>query len=281
MTAPKPQAPAAAPKVASATSTPKRRSPPRVDPQPVAPQPAEVQASPAQPDPASPEPAPATTPKPWPNSGTGGDAAVSAAPEPPVTLPPAAESAPPEGVEELKAADQILEELIVPTDAVLGLQLQTTISSARAQVEDPVEARVTRDVRVGDRVAIPAGTRVLGSVLQVGLGGKVKERASLAVGFHTLVLSDSTRLSISTEAIYREGESPANKSAARIGGAAVGGAILGAILGGGKGAAIGGAIGAAGGTGAVMSGERLPVMLPSGTLLTVRILSPVAVTVQK
>ena len=45
----------------------------------------------------------------------------------------------------------------------------------------------------------------------------------------------------------REGESPTQASAAKIGGAAIGGAILGAILGGGKGAAIGGAIGAAAG----------------------------------
>ncbi len=278
--APKPQA-AAPSKAAPAATSPKRRSTPRTDAQPTAPQPAEVPVAPVAPDPASPEPASTAAPKPWPNAGAVGSAAQPATEETTVTPPPALESTPIAAVEELKAADQILEELVVPTDAVLGLQLQTTISSARAQVEDPVEARVTRDVRVGDRVAIPAGTRVLGSVLQVDRGGKVKERASLAIGFHTLVLADATRLSISTDAIYREGESPANKSAAKIGGAAVGGAILGAILGGGKGAAIGGAIGAAGGTSAVMAGERFPVTLPSGTLLTVRILSPVVVTAQK
>jgi hypothetical protein len=41
---------------------------------------------------------------------------------------------------------------------------------------------------------------------------------------------------INTETIYREGESPARESAAKIGGAAVGGAVLGAIFGGKKGA---------------------------------------------
>jgi outer membrane lipoprotein SlyB len=96
-----------------------------------------------------------------------------------------------------------------------------------------------------------------------------------------VVLADSTRLAINTEAIYREGESPASKSAAKIGGAAVGGAILGAIIGGGKGAAIGSTIGAAGGTTAVMTGDRATVALPAGTLLTVRMLAPVTVTVEK
>src|SRR5438132_1088589 len=50
-------------------------------------------------------------------------------------------------------------DLVVSTDSVLGLQMETSVSSERARVEDEVVARVTRDVRVGDRVAIPAGAR--------------------------------------------------------------------------------------------------------------------------
>jgi hypothetical protein len=176
---------------------------------------------------------------------------------------------------------QTFRELTVPADAVLGLQLETPLSSERAQMEDRVDAKVTRDVRVGDRVAIPAGTRVIGSVVRVARGGKVKERASLSVKFHTIVLSDSTELAITTDIVSRESGSFASKSAAKIGGAAVGGAILGGILGGGRGAAIGGSLGAAGGATAVMAGDRAAVVLPSGTLLTVRMLSPITVNVEK
>ena len=35
-------------------------------------------------------------------------------------------------------------------DSVIGLQTETPISSEHARVEDRVEARVTRDVKVGD-----------------------------------------------------------------------------------------------------------------------------------
>ena len=63
-------------------------------------------------------------------------------------------------------------ELVVPADAVMGLQLETTVSSDRAKVEDAVEARVTRDVRVGGRVAITAGSLVQGTVTEVVRGGK-------------------------------------------------------------------------------------------------------------
>ena len=173
------------------------------------------------------------------------------------------------------------EELVVSSDSVIGLQTENRISSETARVEDRVEARVTRDVKVGDRVAIPAGSRAIGSVMQVERGGKFKERARLGIRFHTLVLADGTRLPISTETIYRDGDAPGNGSAAKVGGAAVGGAILGAILGGAEGAAIGGTAGAGAGTAAVMAGDRSAATLPAGTSMTVRILSPVTVTTEK
>ena len=173
------------------------------------------------------------------------------------------------------------EELVVSADSVIGLQTENRLSSDTARVEDRVDAKVTRDVKVGDRVAIPAGSRALGSVMQVERGGKFKERARLGIRFHTLVLADGTRIPISTETIYREGEAPGNSSAAKVGGGAVGGAILGAILGGAKGAAIGATAGAGGGTAAVMAGDRSTVVVPPGTPMTVRILSPVTVTTEK
>jgi hypothetical protein len=159
--------------------------------------------------------------------------------------------------------------------------MDTSLSSERARVEDRVEARVTRDVFVDGRVAIPAGTRVIGAVTMVERGGKIKERARLGVRFHTLVLADNTELPIRTESIMREGEAPGRESSAKIGGAAVGGAILGAIIGGGKGAVIGGATGAAGGTAAVMAGDRNAATLTAGTVLTARLTEPVTVEVEK
>ena len=172
-------------------------------------------------------------------------------------------------------------DVTVPSDAVLGLQIERTVSSELARIEDKVDARVTRDVRVSDRVAIPAGSTVRGSVTEVDRGGRVKGKARLAIRFHTIVLADGTQVALKTDAVVREGQSPGGESAAKVGGAAIGGAILGAILGGGKGAAIGGAVGAAGGTAAAMTNDRSPATLPAGTTVTVRMQAPVTVTVQK
>lgn len=174
-----------------------------------------------------------------------------------------------------------LEEVTVPRDSVVGVQFETTVSSETAALEDTVEARVTREVRAGGRVAIPAGSRMIGAVTLVERGGRFKERARVAVRFHTLVLPDGTRESAPTDTIFREGSSPTNESAAKVGGAAVGGALLGAILGGGRGAAIGGSIGAAGGTAAVMAGERNAAILAAGATVTVRLQAPVTITVDR
>jgi hypothetical protein len=171
-----------------------------------------------------------------------------------------------------------IEELVVTADSVIGLELESTVSSDRAQVEDAVEARVVRDVRVGRRVAIPAGSRALGSVVVAERGGRFKERARLGVRFHTLLLRDGTRLPMTTETIYRYGEAPGDASAKKIGGGAVAGAILGAIVGGAKGAAIGATAGAGGGTAVVMAGERSAATFLSGSEVTARIIAPVTIT---
>jgi hypothetical protein len=173
------------------------------------------------------------------------------------------------------------QELVVAADSVVGLQTETALSSERARVEDRVEARVVRDVRVGGEVAIPAGTRALGTVVAVDRGGKFKERARLGIRFQTLVMADGTRLPITTETIYRFGNPPENTSAAKIGGGAVVGAIIGGIIGGGKGAAIGATTGAGAGTASVATSDRDVAVFPAGAEVTARILSPVTVTVER
>src|SRR5215510_9330359 len=175
----------------------------------------------------------------------------------------------------------VLEELVVAAQSVIGLQMESSVSSERARVEDQVVARVTRDVKVGDRVAIPAGAKANGEVTVVERGGKVRDRARLGVRFTSIVLADGTRVPINTETIYREGDSPGRESSAKIGGGAIGGAIIGGILGGAKGAAIGGSVGAGAGTAAVMAGSRNNAALASGSPVTVRLEEPVTVTVEK
>jgi hypothetical protein len=183
--------------------------------------------------------------------------------------------------EQAPAAIPQFDEVVLPSSSVIGLEIDTPLSSERARIEDRVDARVTRDVVADGRLAIPAGSRAIGAVTVVERGGKVKQSARLGVRFHTLVLPDGRDVPLSTEPVYREGESPAPDSARKIGGAAIGGAILGAIIGGGKGAVIGGATGAAGGSAVVMSGDRHAATLTPGTVVTVRLVAPATIEIER
>jgi len=227
-------------------------------------------------------PAPPPLERAWPSSANAPEPPADAPPALPVESSPVREIVPPsEPVRPPEPPEAVAEELVIAANSVVGLKLESSVSSERAKVEDRVEAHVARDVRVDGKVAIPAGTRALGSVMLVEQGGRFKERARLGIRFHTLVLADGTRLPITTETINRYGDAPGNSSAAKIGGGAVAGAILGAILGGAKGAAVGATAGAGGGTAAVMASDRSEATFPAGTELTARIISPVSVIVEK
>jgi hypothetical protein len=308
VTEPTPTAPAAVEPVRpapAAAATPARREPRSVA-APVRPAPASTSrpapAPASRPEPARREPAPATTPvepgveppvsaarvEPstrettssrdattarddrWPSRDSAA-AADSPLPSRSTDIEP---SAPPEPVRRL-------ETVTIPADSVIGVQIETSLSSETARVEDTVRARVTRDVLSRGNVVVPAGSRLMGSVTLVEDGGRIRERARLGVRFHTLVLADGTEVRLPTETIYRDGESPTKQSAAKIGGGAAGGAILGAILGGTRGAIIGAATGAGGGTAAAMAGDRKPAELRSGQAVTVRVSSDVDAQIER
>ena len=97
----------------------------------------------------------------------------------PVTPAPAPEPVKPAEVQPEAPRPAQFEEVILPSASVIGLQLETTVSSERARVEDRVEARVSRDVMAAGRLAIPAGARVIGTVIEVDRGGKVKAPAHI------------------------------------------------------------------------------------------------------
>jgi type IV secretory pathway VirB10-like protein len=214
------------------------------------------------------EPAPA---QPMPLADAPPVAAVSEPPRPP---------APAEAVTKAPATPEV-ETFIIPADAVMGLEIEHSLSSETAHVEDRVEARVTRDVRGdGNVILIPAGTRVRGEVTVVESGGKFRDRARLGIRFHTLLLGDGQTIPIATDPLLREGDNVGRKTGARIGASAAGGAIIGAIFGGEKGAALGAAAGAGAGTAATAAAKSSEARFRAGSVVTVRLTAPVSITIE-
>lgn len=206
----------------------------------------------------------------------------AAAPAPAPAPPPPAPAAPgPSTQTPPPPLPPRFEEVTVAADSVLGLRLDSTISSETARIEDRVNARLSRDVLINGKVAIASGARLEGTVMQVDRGGKFKDRPRVGIAFNTLVLADGTRVSIQTDTIFRDGDSPTGQANAKVGGSAVIGAIVGAMIGGKKGALVGTTAGAAGGAAAVAAGDRAEAVMTSGTQLTVRLTAPITVLIER
>ncbi len=106
------------------------------------------------------EPTPALT-------SAGPNSAASPTQPPPAELPQPAPVPAPEPPRPPEPPQKTFEELVISPSSVIGLQIETPVTSEHARVEDRVEGRVTRDIKVGDRVAVAAGARAVGSVTLV------------------------------------------------------------------------------------------------------------------
>jgi hypothetical protein len=210
--------------------------------------PAEASAQ-AQPGPAQPQAVPA--------AGSPSASAV-AAPAPETTAPP----------------EPKFREVTIPAETAISVTLVTSVASNTSKIEDQVVGKLASPIVVSGTTVVPAGSEVLGTVIDAKESGRVKGRASVAFRFSRLrVRGENHR--IQTAQIAREAAA-STKSDVKKGAVGAGaGAIIGGIAGGGTGAAIGAGVG---GAGAVMATKGKEVQLPAGTRVSTRLLQ--ALTLQ-
>ncbi len=168
------------------------------------------------------------------------------------------------------AARPTPEPVTLAIGTMLPVQLETSLSSATSNEGDLIVARLSEDVKVGEKVVLKEGTEVRGRVIAATPSGRVKGRARLAIDFDKIVAGGRER-EASLRAVDITAPSDKNKDAKVIGGGAGLGLIIGAIADGKKGAAIGTAVGAAAGTGAVLATKGKEVELPAGTNLRLKL----------
>jgi hypothetical protein len=155
----------------------------------------------------------------------------------------------------------------VPVGTEFDVRLQTPLSSATAQVEDRFQATTMVDLLQGDRVLVPAGSLVRGTVRSVNKATRLERKGSLTVAFDRITIHGTSypiRGTV-TQALESEGIMGEKE---RIGAGAGVGAIIGGILGGVKGALAGILVG---GGGMVAATEGTDVDLKPGSVLRVRL----------
>jgi hypothetical protein len=155
----------------------------------------------------------------------------------------------------------------------ISVQLAERLSSKTARLEDPVTASVFRPLRAEGVLALPAGTRVRGVVVDVEAAQRPSKGGRLEILFDRIDL-DGERLDFRGRVTSIDQGSDTGKTAGKAGLGAVIGGVLGGILGGGKGAVVGVIVG---GTGAVVGTKGDEVELPAGTVLTVRLEEPLKI----
>ena len=165
----------------------------------------------------------------------------------------------------------------IPAGTEFDVRLQTGLNSGTAQVEQRFEGTTLVDVMIDERVVIPAGTVVHGMVSAVEPATRTNRTARMTVVFDELMVNGRSypiRGTV-TEAIEGEG---IKGEAVRIGAGAGVGAVIGGLLGGVKGALAGVLIG---GGGTIAATEGKEVELPQGSVLRVRLDSPLVLDTRR
>jgi hypothetical protein len=174
--------------------------------------------------------------------------------------------------------------VIVPAGARVLLQLDDLLTTRMNQRGDPFTAIVTRDVFVGNALAIPEGSAILGTVGEVIRAGRVKGKAQMTLRFEKIRFKNGNEVPFSAtltglgsggegqvvnpEGTY-ENKGNVGRDATVVGATTGSGAVIGVIAGGGKGAAIGAAIGGLVGLAGVLTTRGEDIELTKGTLMEI------------
>lgn len=191
---------------------------------------------------------------------------ASAPPDQPVGTMGAAQPEGPAQVDESRPG-------VVPVGQELDVRLQDSLSSATATAEQRFQATTAVDLMQGDRVLIPAGSTVRGIVSKVDPAGRIDRTGRLHLAFDQIVVNgrEISMRAMATQIFESGGIREEAKTVGTAGGV---GAIVGGLLGGLRGALIGAIVGSGG---VIAATEGKDVELPAGTIVRIRMDTPVNV----
>lgn len=198
-------------------------------------------------------------------------AQVAPAPQPAVQVVPPPPPPPP---------PPVAKTVIIPAGTVIPIRMTDTLDSASTQPNTPFHASLGGDLIVDGMVAARSGANVVGRVVTAKDATHFSGSSELSIELTKIDTVDGT-MSVVTDAYTKQGNGRGKNTAVKTGGGAALGAIVGALAGGGKGAAIGAVAG--GGVGAGVNGvtRGQQVQIPTETLVSFHLQSPISVTTSK
>ena len=188
-------------------------------------------------------------------------------PAPGQTAPPAPPATPP----------PVPKKVTVPSGTSMAIRLLDPIDSEKAQPGQTFRATLDSPLPSDGDVAVPSGYDMKGHIVDVKSAGKFAGQSLLVLQLDSISVSGKS-YGIETDPYRRQGSNRTTNTAEKVGAGAVIGAIIGSIAGGGKGAGIGAAAGGGIGGGVQAAGKGQQILLPSETVLSFTLRSPLTVT---
>jgi hypothetical protein len=194
---------------------------------------------------------------------------------PAVVKPPA----PPAVPQRAASADRI----IVPAGTRFGVHLENGISTRNAKPGDSVYLRTSFPITQNNRIVVPVGSYLRGSLVDSKRPGKIKGKGEFRIRLDTLILPNGYTVNLNAaprqadsggkETMDEEGKvtgpSGKGKDATTIAETTAAGAGIGAIAGRAKGLGIGAGVGAAAGLAAILLTRGPEAELPRGSSLDI------------
>jgi hypothetical protein len=180
-------------------------------------------------------------------------------------------------------------EMVVPAGTLISITLSAYLNTRSTQVGDPFYADVVFPVWVQQRLVIPKGSTIKGTVTEVVRPGRVKGKGRLALRIESILLPNGVNRDLA--AVFHGIHGPGNEKVDRksetveagaskgqdvgvIVGTSSQGAWIGAISGGGKGAGIGAGAGAVVGLATVFFTRGQDLVLAPGTEFDLELKQP-------
>lgn len=197
--------------------------------------------------------------------------AAAPAQEPVQVVPPAPPPPPP---------PPVAKTVTLAAGTVIPIRLTETLDSASTQPNSVFHGSLAGDLISDGMVVAKSGASVVGRVVTAKDATHFSGSSELSIELTRLDTVDHP-VDLVTDQFTKQGAGRGKNTAIKSGGGAAVGAILGGLLGGGKGAAIGAVTGGGAGAGvnAVTRGQQ--VQIPTETLVSFHLQSPISVTTSK
>lgn len=171
----------------------------------------------------------------------------------------------------------------IPAGTALQVALDTKLRTDSNAVGDPVIATLGSAFMADGETAIPAGSKLHGSITELEEPHRTKGKAHMTLEFNRAVTPDGQTITLVTSPLAFEGEKDKMSDEVKVGAGAVIGGAIGAITSkdSKKGAAVGAAVGAAAGGAAALATKGKQIELAPGQELSVEVTQAAQVEVPK